>query len=200
MLLMDTPELIDTMGISMLNSDGGAVSLGHGLLEKDRFHVRQEIFGVCAGAALYRRSMLDQIGLFDKAFFAYYEDVDLALRSCMAGWKALYVPEAIVYHGHSSTLGKDSPLKTYLLERNRYYYLIKNVPCDILLHVFKTRPVVFFKTFFYFIKTGQLQHLTAFLLGNMAGICHIPQMFLKRWKIRSSQNVSDDVVRKWFLP
>lgn len=87
-----------------------------------------EVFGPCAGAALYRRAMLEQVGAFDERFFAYYEDVDLAWRARRAGWRCLYVPGARVVHRHSSTGREGSPFKGYHLGRNKVWTLIKNYP------------------------------------------------------------------------
>ncbi|HET7377632.1 MAG TPA: glycosyltransferase, partial [Anaerolineae bacterium] len=87
-----------------------------------------EVFGPSAAAALYRRSMLDQIGLFDETLFAYYEDVDLAWRAQWAGWRCLYVPTARVEHVHSATSGQGSPFKNFLLGRNKWLVILKNYP------------------------------------------------------------------------
>ncbi len=90
-----------------------------------------EVFGASAGAALYRRSMLKRIGLFDERFFAYLEDVDLAWRAQLAGWRCIYVPSARVHHLTSATLGEDSPLKKMLKGRNKVWTIVKNAPfCD----------------------------------------------------------------------
>jgi hypothetical protein len=86
------------------------------------------VFGPCAGAALYRRAMLDDIGLFDEDFFAYMEDVDLAWRAQWAGWKCVYVPDAAVYHVHSATGREGSHFKNRLLGRNKIWLLCKNYP------------------------------------------------------------------------
>jgi len=96
----------------------------------DRFEAAAlvPVFGPCAGAALYRRAMLDDIGLFDEDFFAYMEDVDLAWRAQWAGWKCVYVPEAVVYHVHSATGGEGSHFKNRLLGRNKIWLLCKNYP------------------------------------------------------------------------
>lgn len=68
----------------------------------DDYSKRQYVFGACAGAALYRREMLEDIKLgdeyFDEDFFAYFEDVDFDWRAQLAGWKCLYVPPAVAYH------------------------------------------------------------------------------------------------------
>jgi GT2 family glycosyltransferase len=90
------------------------------------------VFGACAGAALYRRAMLDDIGLFDEDFFAYLEDVDLAWRAQWAGWETVYVPGARVLHCHSATAGEGSPFKRRLLGRNKVWLILKNYPLPYL--------------------------------------------------------------------
>jgi GT2 family glycosyltransferase len=85
-----------------------------------------DVFGPSAGAALYRRAMLDEIGGFDVSFFAYLDDVDLAWRARMFGWRCLYAPRAVVYHLHSATFGHHSALKHFLTGRNRVRLVAKN--------------------------------------------------------------------------
>jgi GT2 family glycosyltransferase len=77
--------------------------------------------------------MLGRIGLFDTDFFAYGDDTDVGLKARIAGWKCLYVPAAIVYHRSSATTGRYSPLKAYLVERNRLWILIKYFPLRYIL-------------------------------------------------------------------
>ena len=79
-------------------------------------------------AALYRRDMLDQIGGFDDDYFLYGEDADVGLRARWAGWKCLYVAGAVVEHDYSATSGRASALKTYYVERNRIYTVVKSFP------------------------------------------------------------------------
>jgi GT2 family glycosyltransferase len=83
-------------------------------------------------AALYRRAMLDEIGLFDESFFLYCEDTDLGLRAQWAGWGCRYVPGAVVEHRYSHTAGRATPLKAYYVERNRLYTIVKNFPARML--------------------------------------------------------------------
>ena len=99
-VLMDRPELTNSTGI-LVRRDGGFIDRDFAapLRPDDQ---PQEIFCVSAGAALYRRAMLEAVrlptGVFDRDFFMYYEDVDLGWRCRLAGWTAEYVPAALVYH------------------------------------------------------------------------------------------------------
>ena len=84
------------------------------------------VFGACGGAAAYRREMLDVIGSFDESFFMYCEDVDLNWRAQLAGWKCVYVPEAIVRHHISATGG--GVVSSYYVGRNTLWVIARNVP------------------------------------------------------------------------
>jgi GT2 family glycosyltransferase len=88
----------------------------------------EECLGASGAAALYRRAMLDDIGLYDEDFFAYAEDADLNWRAQKAGWRCVYVPAARAYHVASATLGEGSRSKTYLQGRNKVWLLAKNLP------------------------------------------------------------------------
>jgi hypothetical protein len=88
----------------------------------------EEVFGVCAAAAMYRRELLEDVGLFDESYFMYYEDVDLAWRARLRGWRALLVPGALVYHAHSGTSGRGSSFKEQLTFRNMVWSRLKNYP------------------------------------------------------------------------
>jgi GT2 family glycosyltransferase len=87
-----------------------------------------EVFGASAGAALYRKEMLDEIEGFDGSFFVFLEDADVAWRARMAGWRCLYEPRAIAYHHHSATAGHASSFKHFHVGRNRVRLLAKNAP------------------------------------------------------------------------
>lgn len=129
-LVWHTPHLLDSTGIEV-DITGTAWNRGAGQPANTPFSV--DVFGPSAAAALYRRSMLAQVGLFDENFFAYYEDVDLAWRARRAGWRGVYAAEARVRHWHSATGGRNLPLKMGLIGRNRIWCLLKNYPRPALL-------------------------------------------------------------------
>ncbi len=116
-----------------LSRSGAAWDRGMGEPDHGQYDTAEEIFGPCAGAALYRRSMLDEIGLFDEDFFLFMEDVDLAFRARLASWKCMYVPTARVVHIHGGTAGFESDLSIYYGNRNLVWYVVKNFPSRTLL-------------------------------------------------------------------
>ena len=131
MVYLHDPEVIDSAGISV-DPLGIAWDRNAGTRLRDD-DTDGEVFGASAGAALYRRELLQATGGFDERFFAYLEDVDLAWRARWLGWKARYVTVARVRHAHSATWADDSPLKTYHLGRNKVWLIAKNYPVGALL-------------------------------------------------------------------
>jgi GT2 family glycosyltransferase len=126
-------ETLDSAGM-LICLDGSSKQRGHG--EAVECYTRKEEALLPSGsAALYRREMLEEIGLFDESFFLYCEDTDLGLRARWAGWECLYVPEARVEHRYSYSSGRASALKAYLVERNRLFVIFKNFPLADLLRV-----------------------------------------------------------------
>ncbi len=94
-----------------------------------KFNKSKEIFSACAGAAIYRRKVFDEIGLFDTMHFAYLEDIDVGYRGRIAGYKNVYCPKAKVYHIGSATSGsKYNEFKVKLSARNNIYLIYKNTP------------------------------------------------------------------------
>jgi GT2 family glycosyltransferase len=124
-------NLLDSAGM-LIAADGSSKQRGHGQ-EPKRFEHSKEALLPSGSAALYRREMLDEIGLFDETFFLYCEDTDLGLRARWAGWECAYVPGAVVEHRYSHSAGRASPLKAYYVERNRLCTAIKNFPLKMLL-------------------------------------------------------------------
>lgn len=128
--LADRPDAIDSAGID-IDRLGFAWQRGRGR-PAAAYRAAADVFGPSAAAALYRRSMLERIGVFDEDFGSYYEDVDLAWRARRQGWRCRYAPEADVLHVHSATGRRDPDRKLYQLTRNRWWTLIKNYPLPAL--------------------------------------------------------------------
>ncbi len=119
-----------------VNSIGGAVGpigwgsdayIGH--LDAGQFERTFEVFSACFGAALLRRSVLDEIGLLDAGFgIGYYEDSDWCFRARMAGYKIVAASQAVVYHKFSATMNTLArTFKLKLVVRNRLRFALKNL-------------------------------------------------------------------------
>ena len=128
--LSHTDALLDSAGMA-LYLDGTAKQRGHGE-PAGRFDAQTEALFPSGAAAIYRRAMLDESGLFDPSYFLYCEDTDLGLRGRLAGWDCLYVPEAVVEHAYSVSAGRASRLKAFYVERNRLWTVVKLFPLRLL--------------------------------------------------------------------
>jgi GT2 family glycosyltransferase len=120
---------------------GKAFNRGNGLpAETNKYNSPEFIFGPSASIAAYYKPALEQVGLFDEDFFAYEEDVDLALRLYAAGWKTYYIPSAVSYHIGGETSGKMGNFRQRMDAKNWWFIIIKNYPLSI---IFKHWPEIF---------------------------------------------------------
>lgn len=95
----------------------------------ERYGKPRRVFSACAGAAIYRRAVFEEIGYFDEMHFAYLEDIDVGYRARIAGYDNIYCPSAVVYHVGSGTSGsKYNAFKVRLAARNNVYLNYKNMP------------------------------------------------------------------------
>ncbi len=120
--LDDTGDFYNLLGWAYKRGDGAPV---------DSYNKATKIFSTCAGAGIYRSSILEEIGLLDESFFAYLEDVDLSYRGLINGYTNYYNPAAICYHIGSATTAdgqKYSPFKVKISARNNITLAYKNMP------------------------------------------------------------------------
>jgi len=171
--------------------------IGHRERDEGRFDTPRYILGACGGAAIYRRELFDDIGLFDDDYFAYLEDVDLGLRAQSAGYKCLYVPTSIVYHLGCGTTGSGySPLVVKLSAQNNFNTIVKNIPMPMLL---KFLPhILYWQTFYLAVVTlrgGQIWRggqLWPWMVGTFKAICMLPKMLKKRAQINKRRSVTQE--------
>lgn len=127
MVQMYHRELMDDAG-DMYSIMGWAYQRGVGQ-ETGRYDRPCHVFSACAGAAIYRREVFEEIGYFDEMHFAYLEDIDVGYRAKIAGYYNRYCPQAVVYHVGSGTSGsKYNSFKVRLAARNNVYLNYKNMP------------------------------------------------------------------------
>ena len=121
----------------------------------ERYEKSVDIFAACAGAAIYRKKMLESLGYFDEKHFAYLEDIDVGYRARIHGYRNVYVPKAIVYHVGSGFSGSaHNAFKVKLSSRNSVYLAYKNMP---FLQIILNSPflfVGFFVKWLFFLKKG----------------------------------------------
>ncbi len=179
MLFLHKPTIINSTGIAV-DVAGIAWDRKGGQADGEEDEAVMEVFGACGGAALYRQAMLTDVGAFDEDFFAYLEDVDLAWRARLRGWRCLYVPQARVYHLHSATGGEGSPVKSSLLGRNKLWAIAKNYPWPHLLWFLPAIALFDGLAVAYALLHGDAHPLW----GRWQGLKGLPRMWPKRRAIQ----------------
>jgi GT2 family glycosyltransferase len=193
MLFMKNPDVIDSTGLCISRS---GACWDRGMFEHDngQFTSTEEVFGPCAGAAIYKRKMLEEIGLFDEDFYAYMEDVDLAFRGRLAGWICIYAPEAIVYHVHGGTAGYGSDFTVYYGNRNIIWNAVKNYPMPLLI---TSLPFIIGRNLGvipYYMFRG---YCITILRSKIDAIKGIPRMFAKRKRLHSAGRKIEGFIKTW---
>jgi len=156
------------------------------------------VFGACAGAALYRRTMLEEIGFFDEDFFLIHEDTDLNFRAQLAGWKVLYVPTALVHHKVNSSIGRMSDMAIYHGLRNSALVRVKNVPFQIFIRCLPEFIIGMITEFIYFVVRHR--KLGLYAKAKIDAIKLLPKMLKKRRLIMKNRRVSNDYVLRMMTP
>ena len=132
MIQMYHPDLMDDAG-DMYSILGWAYQRGVGQ-PLERYDKPFKVFSACAGAAIYRRQVFEEIGYFDEMHFAYLEDIDVGYRAKLYGYDNVYCPTARIFHVGSGTSGsKYNSFKVKLAARNNVYLNYKNMPAGQLL-------------------------------------------------------------------
>lgn len=166
MLQYRRPNLLDDAG-DEYTILGWAFQFGNGL--PHNFYNRpREILSSCAGAAIYRKAVFSDIGLFNEEFFAYLEDVDIGVRAFRMGYKNLYCPKAVILHYGSATSGGGySEFKVRLSARNNIWMIKNNF--HYLLIAINIIPMLFGWTLMWMIM-NQKGFSQAFINGTKEGL------------------------------
>ncbi len=147
----------------------------------------QPVFGASGGASLYRAGLFRQIGLFDEDFFAYFEDIDLSFRARLAGWQALYIPTAVVYHHIGGTSSRVSGLARFHSTKNMYFVYTKNMPGKLYWKYLGLFWLGMSLVGFNSLRTGQIKpQLKAWAVA----LVMFPKMLAKRRHIQAKRTVS----------
>lgn len=205
-LVYEERNKIDKVG-HLIYPDGQNRGRGSGEIDRGQYDRMEEVAWPDGCAAMYRREMLDTIGGFDEDFFAYADDADLGLRGQIAGWKCLYVPDAVVYHRRGATLGVASTRRLELIERNRVLLAVKLFPWSLL----------WLNGFYYGLRLasgawaalrgrgetvkyagagGKLRMAWAMLKGDASALAMLPRTFAKRREIEKFRKLTPSETRQ----
>ena len=160
----------------------------------DLYTSERETFSACAGAAIYRKDILDKLKYFDENFFAYMEDVDISYRARIWGYKCVYCPEAVVYHLGSGTSGsRYNEFKIRLAARNNVYVPYKNMPWPQLALNGIFLLAGYFIKYLFFFKQGQG---STYLNGLKEGFASLGKLEKTKYE---NKNLTNYLKIEWLL-
>ncbi|MBZ0317958.1 MAG: glycosyltransferase family 2 protein [Anaerolineae bacterium] len=197
MLLFDKRDTFHTAG-DFYRVDGQSGNRGVWQQDTGQYETEEYVFSACGGSSVYRRSMLEKIGLLDDDFFFSLEDVDLAWRAQLQGYRCIYAPRAIVYHRLSASGG--GPTASFHDGRNTLYVLMKNYPAALWRRhgwsVLRNQANIAWSA----LRAWRGKAARAKLRGMAVGIFSLPRMLSKRRAIQQSRSVSIEYLESILTP
>ena len=195
-LIVYGTDIIDSAGVefsALLKAFNRGEGEKTSLLNKKEY-----VFGACAGAALYRRKMIDEVGFLDEDFFLIHEDVDLNLRAQLYGWKTLYVPTAPCYHKVRSSIGKMSDRAVYYTLRNSEFVRIKNIPLSFFMRYLLGFILGGISEFLYF--AVKHRYLILYFKAKLDAVRMFPVMMKKRKMNMKAKRIANRDLRNITTP
>ncbi|MGD2155990.1 MAG: glycosyltransferase family 2 protein [Anaerolineales bacterium] len=197
----DDPRLLDGTG-DVFHISGLAWRRHYNHPVSSVNHKVEEVFGPCAAAAMYSREAFWQVGGLEEDFFSYHEDVDLAFRLRLQGYRCLYIPNAVVRHVGSASSGKRSDLSVYYGHRNLVWSYVQNMPSNLFWKYLPAHLLANLVFLIYYSVRGQPGAIWRAKLDALMGL---PIALRKRRAIQSRCEVPiSDIVsvieRGWVKP
>ena len=162
------------------------------------------MFGGCGASLLLTRELIDDLGGLDPALFMYYEDLDLAWRARLRGWRFLYAPDSVVEHVCGGQSGAASPFLLRHTERNRTLVNLRNAPPALALFA-AVGPVLRFGRLLSRYLTARTRyglaaaHLLAMAAAAGSVLIRLPATLLGRYEVRVARRLSPDRVIRRFI-
>lgn len=191
MLLFDQRDRFHTAG-DFFTIDGRAGNRGAWQIDSGQYDRAEYVFSACGGSSAYRRSMLDEIGLLDDDFFFLLEDVDIAWRAQLAGYKVWYAPKAVVYHHLSATGGGTTA--SFYDGRNGIWIIVKNMPSSLLRKFGRQILSRQLALAWSALKAWRGPEARARLRGMAVGLLCLRPALSKRRRIQAAKRVPDDYI------
>ena len=179
--MLREPGVLDGAG-DLVTWYGATWRRGHGEPDRGQYDAPGVVASPCAGAALYRRRALDDVGGFDERFFAYLEDADWGLRAQLAGWRCVYVPTAVALHLGGATSRRMGDLETELIARNTLALVLKSFPAARLL---AWSPLILGYQAYTLARAVAHGSWRAVLRGWAGALHHLPGTLRARREVRS---------------
>jgi GT2 family glycosyltransferase len=195
--LWDDRARLHTTG-DYVRANGIPDSRGVWELDEGQYDDQVYVFGASGVAPAYRRTMLDEIGLFDADFGSYCEDVDLSWRAQLAGYRCVYAPCAVLYHKVSAT-GK-GVLRSYRVARNTLWTLAKDLPTGLWERHRHAIIAAQWARFVDALRAWRGEEARATLRGQFVGLATLHRMQHKRAQVQAMRRVDEAYLESLLAP
>jgi len=188
MLLFDRRDTLHNAG-DLMGADG--IPRNRGVWEQDRgqYDADLTVFGGCGGGVAYRRAAWAQAGGFDERLFMYLEDVDLAWRLQLLGWRAVFAPQARPYHHLSATGG--GTLASFYVGRNTIWVIAKDMPAALIRRHLGQIVAAQARITWDALRAWRGDSARARLRGQLAGMLGLPKVLGWRRAVQSARTTPD---------
>ncbi len=197
MLLFEKRDHLHTAG-DFFTTSGRAGNRGVWEQDTGQYDEESYVFSACGGSSVYRRELLEQIGVLDDDFFFSGEDVDLGWRANLAGWRCLYTPRAVVYHHLSATGG--GVTASFHDGRNLLYILIKNFPASLAQKYGQQIANTQLQLALEAARAWRGKAARARLRGMLQGVITAPRAWRKRAAIQTVRRAPDVEIDRMLTP
>jgi GT2 family glycosyltransferase len=185
-LLFDRRNIIHSTG-DMMGRDGIPINRGVWEEDKGQYDLYQQVFSACGAAAAYRRDMWEELRGFDEDLFMYLEDVDLAWRAQLRGWKTVFAPKAKVYHHLSATGG--GPVASFYTGRNTILVIVKDMPGKRIRKHWRHIVGAQVRIAWDALRASRGDAARARLRGQLAAFTSLPKWLRKRAAVQKTRKV-----------
>ncbi len=208
-MVYEDPRRIDKVG-HLIYPDGQNRGRGTGEIDDGQYDSVEDCLWPDGCAAMYRAAMLEQIGGFDEDLFIFGDDAELGLRGRIAGWRCLYMPDAVVRHHRGGAMKTGSTRRIFLIERNRVLLAIKHFPASLLLmNPFYFTARLLAGTFAAVGERGELVRFPGLrnkmrlawtiIRADFAALLMIPRTLKKRRRLRSIKKLKSGEIRRLIM-
>ncbi len=160
----------------------------------------REVFSACAGAAIYRKSIFDKIGMFDLKHFAYLEDMDVGYRARIHGYRNTFCASALVYHVGSGTSGsKYNSFKVKLAARNNIYLIYKNMPLLQFIINMPFLTIGFLIKYLFFVKLGYGEDYKEGFIEGIKKMHTLKKVKYKEEFLQNYINIEKEMIKGTFI-
>jgi len=187
-LLYDRRDVIHSAG-DFYSKDGVPGNRGVWQVDRGQFDREEWVASACGGASAWRRTLFEDVGLFDESLFMYCEDVDMSLRAQLRGHRCLYVPSARVYHRLSATGGGETA--SFYCGRNFITVAVKNLPGGIIRRYLGALIGTQLRFAVHSMRHLRERAARARLRGQMAGLLEMPRTLDRRRAVQAGRKVPE---------